>query len=114
MNRRLAVAFAALTALAFSVAAVAGTEGEAVTLEGKVVCAFCMLKEEGFKSCQNVLLVKKDDSDPEQYYFAKNEVSDKFGMVCTEPKQVRLTGTVTEQDGKKWIAPIKIETLKSS
>jgi hypothetical protein len=116
MNRKLLASLAVLLALTLGTAAIAGTEGRQVTLEGDVVCAFCTLKVKGFKGCQNVLLVKKDgmDSEPEQYYFTKNEISDEFGMVCTESKRVRLTGTVTEKDGKKWITPTKIETMTGS
>jgi hypothetical protein len=82
-----------------------------VTLEGKVVCARCTLKEKGFDKCQNVLIVGQDD-ETTQYYMAKNEAIKDFGDVCIATKYVRVTGTVSEKEGRKWIDPTEIAVLE--
>jgi hypothetical protein len=94
----------------------AGEETETITLEGKVVCASCTLKEEGIKECQNVLQVEsgEEGAEPASYYIAKNDVGDKLGMVCKDSKHVKITGMVAEKDGKKWITASKIEPLEKS
>jgi hypothetical protein len=94
----------------------AGEETETITLEGKVVCALCTLKEEGLKECQNVLQVEpgEEGAEPAFYYIAKNDVGDKLGTVCKDSKHAKITGTVAEKDGKKWITASKIEPLEKS
>lgn len=103
---RSAFAFATL----MLVASLTGTAwaGEAVTLEGNIVCAKCSMKEEGRDKCQNVLVVKGDEGD-QHYYLAKNESSDEFGPVCMAKKPVRVTGTVSEKDGKSWLTASEIK-----
>ena len=75
--------------------------GEAVTLQGKVVCAKCTLKKKGLKECQNVLLVpegveqqisQKDGQDAKEtaYYIVNNEVGKKFGEVCMDAKKTKI------------------------
>jgi len=93
--------------------AYAGEEAEAVTLEGRLVCAHCTLKVEGVKSCQSVLQVAADekDAEPTFYYIAKNDVSEELGMTCKGDKSAKITGTVAEKDGKKWLAATKIEAI---
>jgi hypothetical protein len=94
----------------------AGEETETITLEGKVVCALCKLKEKGVIECQNVLQVEPDeeDADPTFYYIAKNDVGDELGTVCKGVKHAKITGTVAEKEGKKWITASKIEPLEKS
>ena len=98
-----------LVAFALAVPAFAGEES--VTLEGKVVCAKCTMKEEGLTKCQNVLVVKKMD-EVKNYYLVKNEANAEFGDVCMMEKQVKVTGTVSEKDGKMWLAATKIVSAK--
>lgn len=81
------------------------------TLTGNVVCAKCTLKKADAKECQNVLVVKDGDKTTE-YYIAKNEVSEKFGHVCTGEKPATVTGAVAQKDGKTWITPTKMEEKK--
>ncbi len=83
-----------------------------VTLEGKLVCAKCILKEEGLDKCQNVLVVETD-GEKTHYYLAKTEANSEFGDVCKTAKQVRVTGSVSEKDGKMWIAATEIVPMKS-
>jgi ribosomal protein S19 len=94
--------------------------GEAVTLQGKVVCAKCVLKKKGVTECQNVLMVpegvaqdvsQKDGKEAKEvaYYIENNEVGKKFGEVCMEAKKTSVTGTIAEKDDIKWITPSKME-----
>jgi len=93
-------------------ALVAGEKGDSVTLEGKIICAKCALHEEGREECQNVLVVESGDS-PQHYYLTKNTVDEDFGPVCMKEKAVQVTGTVSEKDGKMWMAASKIVSSKS-
>ncbi len=83
-----------------------------VTLEGKMICAKCILKEEGLDKCQNVLVVETD-GEKTHYYLAENEANKEFGDVCEAAKQARVTGSVSEKDGKMWIAATEIVPMKS-
>lgn len=71
---------------------------EKVTLEGKLVCTKCELKET--KACGHALIVKdKDDAKKETKYYLK----DKGGKepyhpdVCQEPKEAKVTGKVVDK-----------------
>ena len=82
-----------------------------VTLTGEVQCAMCLLKKPDAKGCQDVLVVTEKGARTE-YYLVKNAASDKFGMSCVKPRKATVTGTVSEKDGKKWLAASKIEEAK--
>lgn len=101
--KRLIAAFALCL---FAVVAPALAE-ENVTLSGKVLCAKCTLHAEKADGCQNVLVVGE-----EQYYMAKNDAYKEFGMICTGSAEVRVTGTIKEEDGHQWIVATKIERLE--
>ncbi len=104
---------ACLLILAFLVTGtVVAGEGEAVTLEGKVLCAKCVLEEEGRDKCQNVLVVE-DGGEPMHYYLTATEANKGFGDVCMKNPAVRVTGTVSEKDGRTWLDATKIEPLDS-
>jgi hypothetical protein len=81
-----------------------------MTLEGKVVCAKCALHEEGREECQNVLVVESK-GEKQHYYMTKNAAYEKLGEVCKGATQVRVTGEVSEKDGKHWIAATEITPL---
>lgn len=101
-----------LTALGLMLTlAVAGlaNAAEDVTLSGTVVCAKCSLKKEDAKQCQDVLVTKDTAGAKAEYYIVKNEVSSKFGHGCTKETPATVTGEVSEKDGKKWIAPSRME-----
>ena len=87
-------------------------EGEAVTLEGKVLCAKCAFQEEGRKKCQNVLVVEEDGKTM-HYYLTATETNEGFGDVGMKSPTVRVTGTVSEKDGQTWLDATKIEPVES-
>ncbi len=104
---------ACLLMLAFLVTgAVVAGEGEAVTLEGKVLCAKCAFEEEGREKCQNVLVVE-EDGETMHYYLTATEANEGFGDVGMKSPTVRVTGTVSEKDGKTWMDATKIEPVES-
>jgi hypothetical protein len=108
--RKLAVLAFVVISTALVGVAVAGDE--VVTLEGKIVCAKCALHEEGLAKCQNVLVVEADGKT-KHFYLAMNDVNKKFGDACMAKKPVTVTGTVTEKDGKMWIAAKEINPIET-
>ena len=85
-------------------------EAKSVTLEGTVMCAKCKLGEEDRDKCQNVLVVKGDDKP--MHYYLTAEANKKFGDVCMKTPVVRVTGTVSEEDGKSYLAATNIEPIE--
>jgi hypothetical protein len=82
------------------------------TVTGAVMCAKCTLKKADAKECQDVLVVKDAKGATKEYYVAKNDVSEKFGHVCTGEKPATVTGAVSEKNGKTWITATKMEETK--
>jgi len=109
MNRRIAWIPVVVAALVLAGAALAGDAPEAVTVEGKLLCAKCSLGEEDFGGCQSVVVT----SGGEKLYLVKNALAEKDGHVCKSSKQVKVTGTVTDKDGRKWIEATEIAEVKS-
>ena len=105
--------FYVLTGFCLMLAVMAGglaRAAEEVTVKGTVMCAKCSLKKADAKECQDVLVTKgADGAVTGEYYIEKNDVSKKFGHQCTTQAAAEVTGAVTEKDGKKWIAPSKME-----
>jgi hypothetical protein len=91
-----------------AVALVAGLRAadDEKTLEGTITCAKCDLKEA--KTCHTVIKVKQDDKDV-VYYFDDVGSKKYHKPICTEAKEGKATGTVSEKDGKKWIKVSKVE-----
>ena len=82
-----------------------------VTLTGAGQCAKCSLKQTD--ACQNAVVVKEGGKDT-TYLMAKNDVAQKFhGNVCKGVKQVTVTGSVSEKDGKRIITASKVAEVKS-
>ncbi|MDB5349606.1 MAG: hypothetical protein JWN86_853 [Planctomycetota bacterium] len=83
------------------------------TITGSATCAKCALKEA--KACQNVVIVKDGDKEVKYYMSMKNKVASdnhaKAGF-CKSEKKVKVTGEVSEKDGKKFIDPKKIEVVE--
>ena len=96
-----------VAAVAFGLAASARA-GDETTVTGKVVCAKCSAKKA--EACQNMLVT----ADGQEYWLAKTEAANKFGHVCKGEKNAKVTGTVEEKDGKKWLTASALEELKSN
>jgi Family of unknown function (DUF6370) len=80
-----------------------------VTLTGKLVCGKCTLKETA--ECSNVLQVKDGDKTV-NYYLDDTGNKEKYHKdICAKDssKEVKITGTVTEKDKKKYIKATKVE-----
>ncbi|HLN31369.1 MAG TPA: DUF6370 family protein [Gemmataceae bacterium] len=105
MKAALGMVFGVAVVLALVVGVQAREEGKEVTLEGKITCAKCDLKETD--KCMTVIKVEKDGKDV-VYYFDKDGNKKHHKTICTEAKKGKVTGTVTEKDGKKTITVTKV------
>ena len=104
------ISLLAITGLAWSLSS-AAYAGEEKTITGEAKCAKCILKQTD--SCQNAVEVKENGKTV-TYLLTKNSVSKKFhDNVCTESKQVKVTGTVKEVAGKLELTPTKIDLVKN-
>ena len=79
-----------------------GQEKKEVTVSGEVVCGHCTLH--AVDAC--TAAIKTADGN---YLLAKNDESDKIFDKRDKGVKVKVTGTVEEKDGKKWITASKIE-----
>ena len=87
-----------------------GLQAADETFSGNVVCAKCTLKKADASSCQDVLVVKNASSGAAtELYIVKNDVSTKFGHVCSGETPATVVGSVAEKDGKKWITASKMD-----
>jgi hypothetical protein len=100
--------FALVLVAAFVVMTAAAIAAEE-TLSGTIVCAKCALKKADATECQDVFLVKNAKGETVEYYIEKNKVAEDSGDACTIEVKATITGTVSEREGRKWIAPSKIE-----
>jgi hypothetical protein len=102
--------FFSLVAAGLFTASLAMAADAEVTLVGEGQCAKCALGKSD--TCQNVVVVTKDGKE-QVYYLAQNALSQKFhDNVCTDTKQIKVTGVVKETDGKKEITATSIELVK--
>ena len=108
MHRRILGLLAVLTVVALAGLAVAGDKAAPVTVEGKLMCAKCALEEAGQEKCQSVVV-----AGDQKYYLIKNAIAEKDGHVCKGEKAVKVTGVVSEKDGRKWIEATEISEVKS-
>lgn len=98
-----------LMSAAFAVSALTASAEEAkkeVTLAGSATCAKCDLGTE--KECTSVLQVKEADKTT-TYYLAGKADKEWHKNICKGAKDVKMTGTVSEKDGKKTLDVTKIE-----
>lgn len=112
MTKKIALTSALLLCLAL-LAAPAISGSNSVTLEGKIVCARCALHVDGQDACQNVLVVESDKGKETHYFLTKNDVYEEQGDVCMAKPVVRVTGTVSKEDGRQWLTATKMEPLDS-
>ena len=75
------------------------------TLEGKLVCTKCKLNETD--ACGSALQVKEGDKVV-TYYIKDNGKGEKYHK-CSGEAEVKVTGKVSEKDGKKIIEDAKVE-----
>ncbi len=114
--------YALAAALGLAVVVVAGTnstaqdkvEKKTTTVEGKLVCTKCTLNET--KGCEHAVKVK-DGGKEVTYYLVKateKNFKDYHGKVCPAGSDlaVKVTGVVSEKDGKKLINAAKVEPTK--
>lgn len=106
--RHLALLSAALFALSFT-SFVRADDSKEVSLQGKLECAHCALHE-GDK-CQDVLMVKDGDKEVRYEVELKGDLKSKH--VCSGSKNVKITGTLTEKDGKNILTAEKVEEIKA-
>lgn len=97
-----------LAVFALAGVAFAGDVAKSVTVSGKIVCAKCTLQKDDASECQNVLVTEVNGKSVE-YYLTKNALTEEFGHVCKAEKKVVATGTLSEEDGKTWITPTKMD-----
>jgi len=109
--RKLKLMLALLAGLAVT-GVTSALAADEVTITGSMVCGKCTLHETD--SCQNVVQVAQDGKTV-NYYLEQNSTSkDAHGAICGgSSEKVKVTGTVTEKDGKKTMTPTKIEVIKS-
>ena len=92
--------------LAPAPASAAEEPAKTVTLEGTATCAMCDLDTE--KECTTVLQVKDGDKTV-TYYLSGKADKEWHKKICKTPKEVKMTGTVGEKDGKKTLDVTEIE-----
>ncbi len=92
-------------------------KAEKVTLEGKLVCTKCELKET--KACGHALLVTdaKDKTKEVKYYLADKGGKEKYHVECCQaPADAKVTGVVVEKKEKDvtklTITEPKVEIVK--
>ena len=78
---------------------------EKKTLEGKLVCSKCKLGETD--ACGNALQVKEGDKTV-TYYIKDKGKGEKYHK-CSGEADAKVTGKITEKDGKKYIEDAKVE-----
>jgi hypothetical protein len=105
---------AALAALALVIPTFADEKKKDVKLTGTLVCAKCKLELDGIKKCTNALQVKEGEKTITYLLDDKGTKEDYHDAVCGggETKDVTVTGSLTEKDGKKWVKPTKVEIKK--
>jgi hypothetical protein len=82
-----------------------------VTLKGTIVCGKCALKQT--KKCSNAIQVKEDGKEVVYFFLDNGNKEDYHETICgSEGKEGTVTGVVSDEDGKKWIKPKKVEYTK--
>jgi len=102
---RVTICVTVLAALALTV----GAQSKETKLTGKITCAKCDLKVE--KNCATVIVVSENGTD-QVYYLDQKSAKANHDAICQLAKQGSVTGTISENDGKKTITATKVEFQK--
>lgn len=107
-----AILAAAVAVAWMSGGVITAEEKKEVTLTGTLMCGKCGLKIT--PKCSNALQVKEGDKTVNYVLDDKGFDEPYHEEVCGDGKVegVRVTGTVTEKDGKKWVKVTKFELPK--
>lgn len=102
-------------AVAFTGFALVVKAAEEKTITGQAQCAKCALKEA--PKCQNVVIAEEDGKEVKYYMVMEGVAKANHGKIfCQAPKDagptVKVTGEVSEKDGKKIIKASKIEVVE--
>src|SRR3954453_11221216 len=96
-------------ALGFALAGLTGAPAtgadEKKTVEGKLVCGKCKLSETD--KCSNVLVATEGGKEV-KYYIQDKGKGEKYHK-CSGEADAKVTGTVSEKEGKKVITDAKVE-----
>jgi hypothetical protein len=84
------------------------------TLKGTITCAKCDLHVKGQTKCATVIKVTEKGKSTEKpketiYYFDTQGNKEYHGDICKKAKEGKVSGTVSEKDGKKYIKVSKVE-----
>lgn len=88
------------------------------TLKGTITCAKCDLKVKGQTKCATVIKVTDQAKDEDKgkakaketvYYFDTDADKEYHSDICKKAKKGKVTGTVSEKEGKKYIKVSKVE-----
>lgn len=104
MIRFLTVMLVAVAALAFS--ASSAVAAEEVTLEGKVLCGKCELKES--PKCAVAIVVEKDGKKS-TYWFDTASSKKYHGDVCQTVKPATIKGTVAKEGDKMIVSVTELK-----
>lgn len=106
MLAAVAVLFSGLTVTA------AYVDDEIKTIKGEGQCGKCSLKKAD--KCVNAVVVEEEGEKVTYFMDMENKIAKDFHpKICTDKLQIKVTGTVTEEDGKKVIAPTEeIEVIE--
>ena len=100
--------FAVIGIANFSEVRAEDKKADSKTLEGKLVCTKCKLGETD--ACGNALIVKTTAG--ETTYYIKDTGKGETYHKCSGEVAAKVTGKVTEKDGKKMIEDAKVEKVK--
>jgi hypothetical protein len=103
---KLALSVFVALALVVGFAGAEDKKSDAVTVSGKICCPKCELKKES--KCGTCVVVKEGNAEVIYYFDAKSN-KEYHKEICTSVKEGKVTGKVTEKDGKKTITVTKVE-----
>lgn len=104
------IALLTMGGLAFTLAANAGPSGATVTITGDGACAKCQLKQG--KACE-ATVTAVEGGKKVTYYLRENDASKEISkQLCSDRKQLKVSGTVQTVDGRFELTPTRVEIVK--